>query len=125
MLRNILYWLTTLLVVLAYASGGYYDLSQPDMVRDAATHLGYPLYFFTVLGIWKFGAVIALLAPGLPRLKEWAYAGIAFNLTGAAATHAFVHDPPQDVATPLILLAIAVVSWATRPAGRKLSGPIV
>ena len=90
-----------------------------------AAHLGYPAYFFTILGVWKLGAVIALVAPGLPRLKEWAYAGIFFNLTGAAASHAVVRDPLGNVMTPLIVLAIAMTSWALRPESRRLRGPLV
>jgi hypothetical protein len=125
MIRKILYWLTTVLTALAFAAGGYYDLSQPDQVKEQAVKLGYPLYFFTILGVWKLGAVVAVLAPKLPRLKEWAYAGIFFDLTGASATHAFMKDSNQDILTPLVILAIAMVSWALRPASRKLPGPLI
>lgn len=123
MARTIVYWVTTVLLALAYLAGGYFDASRPPEVVEAATHLGYPLYFFIILGVWKLLAAVALLAPGLPRLKEWTYAGILFNLTGAAATHAFVKDPVADIVSPLVLLAIAVVSWALRPANRRLPGP--
>jgi hypothetical protein len=124
MVRKILYWLTTVLLALAYAAGGYYDLAQPDQVVEGAKKLGYPLFFFSILGFWKLGAVVTLLAPGLPRLKEWAYAGIVINLTGAAATHASIKDY-SDVTAPLVLLLLAISSWALRPAGRKLEGPWV
>ena len=67
--------------------------------------------------------MFAILMPGLPRLKEWAYAGIFFNLTGAIATHLFGGDPVSNTVAPLVLLAITVVSWACRPADRKLPGP--
>jgi hypothetical protein len=80
------------------------------------------MYFFVILGVWKLLAAVALLAPALPRLKEWAYAGILFNLTGAAATHAFVKDPVSDIVSPLVLLAVGVASWALRPADRRLPG---
>src|SRR5882672_12966923 len=69
-------------------------------------------------GAWKVLSVPALLAPRLPRLKEWAYAGIFFDLTGAAASHAFSGDPPGRIATPLLLLLIAAMSWALRPSSR-------
>ena len=53
---------------------------------EGIVHLGYPLYFITIIGFWKVLGAITLLAPGFPRLKEWAYAGIFFDLTGAAAS---------------------------------------
>lgn len=114
-----------MLVALAYASGGYFDVAQPPFVMEEMTALGYPAYFFNILGVWKMGAAVALLAPGLPRLKEWAYAGILFNLTGATASHVFVKDPLGEVITPLVILVIAIVSWALRPASRKLAGPVL
>ncbi|MGC3970278.1 MAG: DoxX family protein [Pirellulales bacterium] len=125
MATKIAYWITTILVAAAYGLGGYFDVAQPPDMMKQGEHLGYPAYFFTILGVWKLGAVIALLAPGLPRLKEWTYAGIFFNLTGAAATHAVVKDPLANVAVPLVLLAIALTSWALRLESRRLSGPWV
>ena len=123
MLKTIIYWTATALLAAAYLFGGYADISQPKELAEGATRLGYPLYFFTILGCWKLAAVIAILSPGLLRVKEWAYAGILINLTGAAATHIFVKDPIGEVMTPLIVLAIAILSWAFRPANRKLAGP--
>ena len=117
------YWLATGLVAAAYLAGGYFDVAQPAQVKDGAVKLGYPLHFFTILGIWKVLGALALLAPALPRLKEWAYAGIVFNLTAASATHVFVKDGPGEIATPLVILALAVASWALRPANRRLAGP--
>jgi hypothetical protein len=123
MIRKILYWIFTILMALGYGSGAYFDLTQPQIVVDGANHLGYPLYFFTILGVWKALAVVAILAPGLPRLKEWAYAGCFFNLTGAIATHAFVHDPFSDYLPSMALLAYTVISYCLRPASRRLPGP--
>jgi hypothetical protein len=87
-------------------------------VAAATLALGYPPYLLIILGGWKLLSAPALLAPGLPRLKEWAYAGIFFDLTGAAASHAFSGDPTGKVATPLVLLLTAATSWALRPASR-------
>jgi hypothetical protein len=81
--------------------------------------LGYPAYFVTILGIWKVLGGLAILAPRRPLLKEWAYAGIAFDLTGAAFSHAAVGQPMVKVIVPLVLLGIAVASWALRPASRR------
>ena len=123
MLNKIIYWVATGLLAFAYAAGGYFDIAQPEDVVKGSVKLGYPLFFFTILGCWKLAAVVAILSPGLLRVKEWAYAGIMFNLTSAVATHAFVHDSMGEIMTPLIVLAIAIASWAFRPASRKLPGP--
>lgn len=120
--KNIGYWATTALVALAFGLGGIGDLSRgPEMVEGMAK-LGYPAYFLLILGAWKVLSVPALLAPKLPRLKEWAYAGIAFDLTGAAFSHAASGDAAGKVITPLVILGIAMASWALRPESRKLGG---
>ncbi|HEV8000888.1 MAG TPA: DoxX family protein [Planctomycetaceae bacterium] len=123
--RTIAYWLTTVLVVFAFGLGGVVDLMQPPQAVEGVTALGYPVYLCTILGVWKVLGAIALLLPGMPRLKEWAYAGIFFDLTGAAASHFYSHDPAAKVAIPLVITLIAVASWALRPASRRLAGPIV
>lgn len=123
MVTKILYWTITVLFCAGYAVGGYFDYAQPKEVAEGLAKLGYPLFFFKILGAWKFGAVIALLAPGVPRLKEWAYAGIFFNLTGAVATHIFNGDPPTMSIPASVMLAMAITSWALRPESRKLAGP--
>lgn len=121
--KLIVYWLATALVAAAYFMGGYFDLKQPPDFFKEIGSLGYPVYFFSILGFWKIGAAVAILAPKLPRLKEWAYAGMVFNLTGATASHIFVNDPLQQTMTPLIVLALAAVSYVLRPEDRRLSGP--
>jgi uncharacterized membrane protein YphA (DoxX/SURF4 family) len=119
--RNIVYWGATGLVALGFLAGGLTDLARTADVEAGMAHLGYPAYLATLLGVWKVLGAAAIVAPGLPRLKEWAYAGIAFDLTGAASSHAWVGDPPDKVVTPLVLLAIAAASWALRPASRTLA----
>jgi hypothetical protein len=119
--QKIGYWAATGLVGFAFLSGGAMDLSRgPDMLAGMA-HLGYPAYFLSILGTWKLLGALAILAPKLPRLKEWAYAGMVFDLTGAAASHAFSGDPAGKVITPLVLLGLVAASWALRPAGRKIA----
>jgi DoxX-like family len=83
-------------------------------------HLGYPLYFATLLGVWKLLGAIVITAPGLPRVKEWAYAGFCFDLTAAAMSHAAVGDATGDIVAPLVFLALVVASWALRPESRRL-----
>jgi hypothetical protein len=87
-------------------------------------HLGYPAYFLTVLGTWKILGAIAIVIPGVPRLKEWAYAGMIFDLTGAAASRVASGDGAITVITPLLVAAVVVISWALRPSGRMLKAPL-
>jgi len=94
-------------------------LRAPPVVQTIGT-LGYPAYLATLLGVWKLLGAAAVLSPGLPRLKEFAYAGILFELSGAAFSHAASGDPASKVAVPLVLLGIAAASWALRPASRRL-----
>jgi len=118
--RVVGYWVATGLFAAAFLVSGIVEVASVDAVAATMKALGYPLYFVTILGVWKVLSVPALLAPRLPRLKEWAYAGIFFDLTGAAASHAIAHDPPGRIVTPLVFLLIAGASWALRPPSRTL-----
>jgi uncharacterized membrane protein YphA (DoxX/SURF4 family) len=115
------YWVSTIVIASAILSGGAAYLARADVPVKGVMALGYPEYLVTILGAWKVLGGIAILIPRAPRLKEWAYAGIAFNLTGAAFSHAAVNDPTSKVIVPLVLLAIAAASWALRPSSRKLA----
>lgn len=118
--RNGIYWTTTIITAIAFITGGAAYLARADAPVQGLAALGYPTYFVGILGAWKVLGGIALLSPRLPRLKEWAYAGIAFDLTGAAFSHAAMGDPAVKVVVPLVLLGVAAASWALRPASRKL-----
>lgn len=122
--RRVTYWATTLLSVLALGAGGVLDLLHAPPVMEALHHLGYPAYVATLLGGWKHLGVAALLAPGAPRLKEWAYAGFFFDLSGAAISHAASGDPAESVVTPLVLLALVMASWALRTAPVAAAPPL-
>ncbi len=115
------YWVATGLTGFAFLSGGAMDLSRSAQVREGMHHLGYPGYFATILGAWKLAGAVAVLAPRFPRLKEWAYAGMVFDVTGAAFSHASSGDDVGKIMTPLVLLAIVAASWALRPDSRKLT----
>ena len=119
--RSAGYWTATVFIALAMLSGGAAYLFGAEVPLRGMADLGYPAYFVTILGIWKVLGGLALVAPRLPLLKEWAYAGIAFDLTGAAFSHAAVGDPVAKVAVPLVLLAIMAMSWALRPGSRRLA----
>ena len=89
-------------------------------VIEAMTKLEYPSYLAVILGVWKVLGGVAVLIPRFPRLKEWAYAGMLFDLTGAAASHAACGDPVGEIVTPLVILGIGMASWALRPDSRTL-----
>jgi len=119
--RIIAYWVTTALVVFELALGGVWDVLRVPQVRGLIERLGYPPYFLVILGIWKLLGAVALVIPRFPRLKEWAYAGVLFDLTGAVAS--LLASGLIDVGTmayPIVMAGAAVASWALRPSSRRL-----
>jgi uncharacterized membrane protein YphA (DoxX/SURF4 family) len=118
--RTIVYWIATVLVAVGMVPGGVFDAIRAPQALAILSHLGYPAYFAVILGVWKVLGGIAVLAPGLPRLKEWAYAGMFFDLTGACLSHLSVGDSPTNIVAPLVLVVLVFVSWALRPPGRVL-----
>jgi uncharacterized membrane protein YphA (DoxX/SURF4 family) len=122
-IRPIAYWTTTILGPASFVIGGVINLTQAEQAIASLHHLGYPEYFALILGTGKLLGAIVTVLPGLPRLKEWAYAGFFFNLTAAAFSHAAVGDRVVDVAAPLLFLALVLASWALRPASRRLHSP--
>jgi hypothetical protein len=122
--RAIAYWTTTLLVAMPIGSGGVAQVGQYlGNPHGVAPELGYPMYFFAILGVWKSLGAIAILVPRFPRLKEWAYAGIFFDVTGAAASCAAVGGYGAygfHVIAPLIIAGFTVASWALRPQSRTI-----
>jgi uncharacterized membrane protein YphA (DoxX/SURF4 family) len=122
--RAIVYWTMTILVAMPIGSGGVAQMAQYlGNPHGVVPVLGYPMYFFAILGFWKLLGAIAILVPRFPRLKEWAYAGIFFDLTGAAASCAAVGGYGAygfHVIAPLILTGFTVASWALRPESRKI-----
>jgi uncharacterized membrane protein YphA (DoxX/SURF4 family) len=119
-IKNVAFWMTTVFGPASFVIGGVLHLYHSDEVTTTLSHLGYPLYFATILGVWKLLGAITIAAPGLPRLKEWAYAGFFFDLTAAAISRAAVGDSAADIVAPLFFLALVLASWALRPASRKL-----
>ena len=118
--RNLAYWTTTVIIAFSLISGGAAQaLGQHDTVAGGV-RLGYPLYFITLLGIWKVLGGLAIVAPGFPRLKEWAYAGAFFDLTGASISSVASGIGIRHAVVPLVLAVVAMVSWALRPATRRL-----
>lgn len=118
--RTIGYWLATSIIALEFTFSGAFSIARPPVVIAGLAHLGYPPYFAALLGTWKLLGVIAILAPRFPRLKEWAYAGILFDLSSAAVSHAASGDGAANVVTPLVLAGIAGLSWLLRSESRTL-----
>lgn len=122
--RAIIYWIATVLVVLPIGSGGIAQMMQYSVSPHGVVPvLGYPMYFFLILGFWKFFGALTILVPRFPRLKEWAYAGIFFDLTGAAASNAMSGGYGAygfHVIAPLIITGFMIASWALRPPSRTL-----
>lgn len=118
--NRIIYWIATLWLSLGMVSTGIVQLIRMDQEVAMMTHLGYPLYILTILGVWKLLGVAAVLAPRLPLLKEWAYAGFFFSMSGAVFSHLAAGDGAMEFFGPVLLLVLTVVSWYFRPADRKL-----
>ena len=113
------YWIATGILVFCM-TGGIFQLLGVEATVEGITKLGYPSYIIPALGLGKVLAIAAILWPGLPRLKEWAYAGILFNMLGATVSHVANKDGAFAAVT-LTIAGIALASWALRPNSRKLA----
>lgn len=122
--NKIIYWIATLWLSLGMVSTGIVQLIKMKEEADMMTHLGYPLYFLTILGIWKILGVIAVLIAKFPLLKEWAYAGFFFAMSGAVLSHFAAGDGAKEFFGPVLLLVLTVLSWYFRPQDRKVNAVI-
>ncbi|MEN2414782.1 DoxX family protein [Flavobacterium mesophilum] len=118
--NKIIYWVATLWLALGMTATGIVQLLQSKDETDRMSHLGYPIYLLILLGVWKLLGVITVLAPKFPLLKEWAYAGFFFAMSGAIFSHFAANDGAKDFFGPTLLLVLTVISWYFRPAERKL-----
>ena len=119
--RSVAYWVVTFALATECIVGGIMGALQLPPFIGVIKHLGYPAYFMTILGVSYVLAGVALLVPNFARLKEWAYAGLIFNYTGAAASHFAVRDPAVMLIGPVVFACLAVISWALRPQTRRLA----
>lgn len=119
--NKIIYWLVTIFLSIGMLAGGTQQMLQIGGYNEIVTSLGYPLYLLSILGVWKILGVIAILIPKFPILKEWAYAGFFFAMSGAFISHLTIGQPFTDAIPSLILLTVTVLSWYFRPADRKIS----
>ena len=114
-MKRVAYWVCTGFVAFFIGSGGLaYATQVPDVVQGVVA-LGFPVHFVVLLGVWKVLGSLAILAPGFPVLKEWAYAGIIFDLTGAASASIATGGEWWHVGAPLSIAALVAASWALRP----------
>lgn len=119
--NKIIYWVATLWLALGMVATGIVQLTKMKEEVDKINHaLGYPVYFLTILGIWKMLGVVAVLIPKFPVVKEWAYAGFFFAMSGAVFSHVASGSEGKEFFGPMLLLVLTVVSWYFRPADRRI-----
>ena len=121
--NKIIYWIAALwlaLGMLVVGTGQLFKMKAGQGGVDMITHLEYPIYFLTIIGVWKILGVVAVLIPKFPLLKEWAYAGFFFVMSGAIFSHIAIGDPLSAIFPSSLLLILTVVSWYFRPADRKI-----
>ena len=117
--KAIWYWITTGLISFVFLFGGVWQLSNAQLLVHQNPPLGFPAYFWEILGLCKLLGGIGILVPRFPLAKEWAYAGIVFNMTGASAARAFTGASIPHIAAPLVICVVAMVSWKLRPESRS------
>ena len=121
--NKIIYWIATSWLALGMVSTGVVQLLKTKDGQGGVgmiTHLGYPVYLLTILGAWKILGVIAVLIPKFPLLKEWAYAGFFFVMTGAIFSHLAMNDSVKEMLPGLLLLILVIISWYFRPPDKKI-----
>jgi hypothetical protein len=122
--NKIIYWVATLWLALGMTSTGIVQIiGLPEEIK-MITGLGFPSYIVTFLGVCKLLGVVAILIPGRPLLKEWAYAGFFFNMVGAIYSHAMMSSAAGEFFGPSLLIVLITLSWQFRPASRKNVAPL-
>lgn len=114
------YWIITAILSFCIFFGGLAQALQVKDVVQGFKPLGYPNYFISIIGVWKVLGVIAILIPKFKLLKEWAYAGLFFTMTGAVISHIASDDVQVQIIAPIVLAIFTVVSWYLRPVDRKI-----
>ncbi len=119
--NKIIYWIATLWLSLGMVSTGIVQIIPIEEEAQKMSELGYQAYFLRIIGTGKLLGVIAILVPRFPLVKEWAYAGFFFLMTGAVFSHLFNRDALTEYFGPVLLLVLTIVSWYYRPSDRKLT----
>lgn len=118
--NKIIYWIATLWLSLGMVSTGIVQIILMEEEVERMSVLGYPTYFLPIIGVWKLLGVVAVLVPKFPLVKEWAYAGFFFLMSGAILTHLIAGDAASEFFGPTLLLMLTIVSWYFRPSDRKI-----
>ena len=118
--KVIAYWVSTVVIALLIGSGGAAQALRVPQNVEGLTALGYPLHFIVLLGVWKVLGALTLLTPGLRLVKEWAYAGIFIDLSGAVVAAAANGGAAFHIIAPIVLIGFLAASWALRPESRRL-----
>lgn len=118
--KTIWYWVITGILSFCLFSGGLAQALQVQGVVQGFKPLGYPTYFISLIGVWKALGIIAILVPGFKLLKEWAYAGLFFTMTGAVISHIASNDIHAQIIAPIVFSIFTVLSWYLRPDNRKI-----
>lgn len=118
---KIIYWVATIWLAVAMIASGIQQIFTIGGFVEIMEKLGFPTYFSVILGIWKIAGVLAILIPKFLLLKEWAYAGFFFVMSGAIFSHLAVGDEAVELFAPIFLLILTVLSWYFRPNDRKIS----
>lgn len=119
--NKIIYWIATVWLALGMISTALVQLMKVKEETEMISHLGYPLYFLNILGTWKILGAIVVLIPKFPLIKEWAYAGFFFAMSGAICSHLFTGNPIEKILPSILLLVLTIVSWLFRPESRRLT----
>jgi hypothetical protein len=119
--KTIWYWIITGILSFCLFSGGLAQALQVQGVVQGFKPLGYPTYFISIIGVWKVLGIVAILVPGFKLLKEWAYAGLFFTMSGAVISHIASNDIHAQIIAPAVLAVFIVLSWYLRPADRKIA----
>ncbi len=118
--NKVIYWIATGLLAVGMLQSGIFAVLRTKEWVDLVTNLGYPVYFLSILGVWKILGVIAILIPRFKLIKEWAYAGFFFAMTGALVSHLVMGDGGKAILGPLFQIVFIILSWYFRPVGRKI-----
>ncbi len=118
--NKIIYWVSTVWLSFGMTSGGIFQMMKMEDAVKNFQHLGYPEYLLTILGVWKLLGVIAILIPKYALIKEWAYAGFFFAMSGAFVSHIIMRDSFGDTFPSVLTMILVVVSWYFRPEDRRL-----
>ena len=118
-INKIIYWIATAWLSLGMISTGIVQIIHQEEEVQKMTAMGYPMYILTIIGTWKILGAVAILIPNYPLLKEWAYAGMLFDLSGAAFSRMSIGDPAQMIIIPLLIMGLVVISWISRPESKS------